>query len=153
MPIESNETQYRPLFRCWPRGDSLTVSFASGGLDLVVRLPLAFVSSSADPTHAFVEHIAQVLVEESGSLRRKSAPREVLEPGAAPSADEYIFVPGKCLRARLGGVWALVLTLEPHRCAGRLYRVARPSRQASHPGSAPDDRRRVVGEPFKPRLA
>ncbi|GAA6009659.1 uncharacterized protein JCM10292_003881 [Rhodotorula paludigena] len=93
MPIESNETQYRPLFRCWPRGDSLTVSFAPGGLDLVVRLPLAFVSSSADPTHAFVEHIAQVLVEESGSLRRKSAPREVLEPGAAPSADEYIFVP------------------------------------------------------------
>ncbi|GJN92662.1 hypothetical protein Rhopal_005697-T1 [Rhodotorula paludigena] len=93
MPIESHETQYRPLFRCWPRGDALTVSFAPGGLDLVVRLPLAFVSSSADPTHAFVERIAQVLVDESGSLRRKSAPDEVLEPRAAPSADDYIFVP------------------------------------------------------------
>ncbi|GAA5915062.1 hypothetical protein JCM6882_006770 [Rhodosporidiobolus microsporus] len=42
MPCQPNELTYKKLYKCWPPGPTLSVSFAPGNLDLLIVLPLDF---------------------------------------------------------------------------------------------------------------
>ncbi|GAA6020054.1 hypothetical protein JCM10207_006771 [Rhodosporidiobolus poonsookiae] len=95
MPPARNEVTYATLEKDWPGAevDHLSISYAPGGLDLVVALPRGFLDGLDFVSNQFVEHVAQQLVEEPGLLREKDARDEVLDPAARPTAGEYVFVP------------------------------------------------------------
>ncbi|GAA5864157.1 hypothetical protein JCM1840_000720 [Sporobolomyces johnsonii] len=93
MPIGLNETYYPRIVNFWPHGASLTVSYAPGRLDLTIQLPMAFVIGSNQNNLAFVQYIAQILVNEPGSLRKAGALNVELDMDEAPVAGEYVFVP------------------------------------------------------------
>ncbi|GAA5891106.1 hypothetical protein JCM5296_007380 [Sporobolomyces johnsonii] len=93
MPIGLNETYYARIVNFWPHGASLTVSYAPGRLDLTIPLPMAFVIGSNQNNLAFVQYIAQILVNEPGSLRKAGALNVELDMDEAPVAGEYLFVP------------------------------------------------------------
>ncbi|GAA5872548.1 hypothetical protein JCM1840_004834 [Sporobolomyces johnsonii] len=94
MPLEPNETRYALLLSRWPRGrDFVTVSYSPGQLDLRLKLPVAFVVRSNQNNHGFVQDIAQILVDEPGSLRQAGALGVELDRDEAPVAGEYVFVP------------------------------------------------------------
>jgi hypothetical protein len=94
MPCLPNETRYNRIRRCWPRGPALAISYAPGDLNLRVELPMEFVSNGGNNTFAFVEFIAQLLVNERGHLRRGDEQGSPIDLDGVPQEGEYAFVPG-----------------------------------------------------------
>ncbi|GAA5868139.1 hypothetical protein JCM1840_006156 [Sporobolomyces johnsonii] len=88
-----NETRYDRMSSLWPHGAFITVSYAPGRLALAIQLPMAFVIGSNQNNCAFVQYIAQILVDEPGSLRKAGALNVELDMDEAPVAGEYVFVP------------------------------------------------------------
>ncbi|BGP18382.1 hypothetical protein JCM10213_005989 [Rhodosporidiobolus nylandii] len=93
--LPSNELGYSDLSALWPSGEILLVSYTPGNLDLTIRIPTTFLAGSGCGTHGFVEHIAQILVEEPGSLRRKTDPETELEEDTEPDTAVYVFIPAE----------------------------------------------------------
>ncbi|BGP18374.1 hypothetical protein JCM10213_000367 [Rhodosporidiobolus nylandii] len=94
--LPPNEVEYDYFTDLWPNGDAVSVSYSPGNLNLTIDLPEAFLRGSGCGTHGFVEQIAQILVEEPGSLHRKMEPETQLEEDEEPDTKaEYVFVPAE----------------------------------------------------------
>ncbi|GAA5831675.1 hypothetical protein JCM11251_000790 [Rhodosporidiobolus azoricus] len=91
MPIEPNELIYKKLYKAWPPGPCLRVSFSS--IDLILQLPLEFVRLGGYNTLRFVQWWAAHLVKEDGVLRKQDGLDEELDLSEAPQAVDYTFVP------------------------------------------------------------
>ncbi|GJN87557.1 hypothetical protein Rhopal_000511-T1 [Rhodotorula paludigena] len=83
---------YQPLHEWWPGTDKLSISL-SPFVELEVKVPLDFIARGGQNTLAFVQHIAQHLVNEPGSLRLAADVEADLDLEAAPEAAEYLFLP------------------------------------------------------------
>lgn len=83
---------YQPLHERWPETDKLSISL-NPFIELEVKIPLDFIARGGQNTLTFVQHIAQHLVNEPGSLRLAADVEADLDLEAAPEAAKYKFVP------------------------------------------------------------
>ncbi|GAA5879997.1 hypothetical protein JCM1840_005285 [Sporobolomyces johnsonii] len=93
MDLGEDQLCYSKIHGAWPCREFLTVSYAPGRLNLEIKLPMAFIVGSNQNKHSFVEDIAQILVDEPGSLRKAGALSTELDQDEAPVAGKYMFVP------------------------------------------------------------